>query len=115
VARTSYPRPASSPGVSLGRGFPSYAGSSHPHTVWFRRGTYLGEVQALPELPSWNDLPGVKSGHVWAVDANSYFSRLVLRLIEGVGILACILHPQALPDSPRAKGVVRFAVSAAHH
>jgi iron complex transport system substrate-binding protein len=74
----------------------------------------LREVQALPELPGWNDLPAVKNGRVWAVDANSYFSRPGPRLIEGVEILARILHPQAFPDSPGANEAVRLAVSAAH-
>ena len=32
---------------------------------------------------------------VWAVDANSFFSRPAPRLVEGVEILARILHPEA--------------------
>jgi iron complex transport system substrate-binding protein len=51
----------------------------------------------LPALPGWTDLPAVKNGRVWAVDANSYFSRPAPRLVEGVEILARILHPEALP------------------
>jgi iron complex transport system substrate-binding protein len=47
------------------------------------------------------------------VDANSYFSRPAPRLVEGVEILACILHPQAFPDAPDPKDAARFAVSAA--
>jgi iron complex transport system substrate-binding protein len=51
----------------------------------------------LPALPGWTDLPAVRNGRVWAVDANSYFSRPAPRLVEGVEILARILHPEALP------------------
>jgi iron complex transport system substrate-binding protein len=51
--------------------------------------------RVLPELSGWDDLPAVKHGRVWAVDANSYFSRPAPRLVEGVEILARILHPQA--------------------
>ncbi len=69
----------------------------------------LKEAQALPELPGWGELPAVKSGRVWAVDANSYFSRPAPRLAEGVEILARILHPQAFPDAPGPKDAVRFA------
>ncbi len=53
----------------------------------------------LRQLPSanlpegWNDLPAVKSGEVWATDATSYFSRPGPRVVDGVEILAKILHP----------------------
>jgi iron complex transport system substrate-binding protein len=46
----------------------------------------------LPE--GWGDLPAVRSGEVWATDATSYFSRPGPRVVEGVEILARILHPE---------------------
>jgi len=46
----------------------------------------------LPE--GWNDLPAVKAGQVWATDATSYFSRPGPRVVDGVEILARILHPE---------------------
>jgi iron complex transport system substrate-binding protein len=58
--------------------------------------------RALPELPGWEDLPAVRKGRVWAVDANSYFSRPAPRLVDGVEILARILHPEALFEEPLA-------------
>ena len=45
----------------------------------------------LPE--GWNDLPAVKDNAVWATDATSYFSRPGPRVVDGVEILARILHP----------------------
>jgi iron complex transport system substrate-binding protein len=54
----------------------------------------------LPELPGWGNLPAVRDGRVWVVDANSYFSRPAPRLVEGVEILAHVLHPGAFPDAP---------------
>jgi iron complex transport system substrate-binding protein len=54
----------------------------------------------LPGLPGWGDLPAVKAGRVWAVDANSLFSRPAPRLVEGVETLARLLHPEAIPDAP---------------
>jgi iron complex transport system substrate-binding protein len=51
------------------------------------------EARTLPGLPGWADLPAVKNGRVWVVDANSFFSRPAPRLVEGVEILARILHP----------------------
>jgi iron complex transport system substrate-binding protein len=56
-----------------------------------------GILRQLPEahLPSgWNDLPAVKSGQVWATDATCYFSRPGPRVVDGVEILARILHPE---------------------
>jgi iron complex transport system substrate-binding protein len=51
--------------------------------------------RVLPGLPGWRDLPAVKNGRVWAVDASSYFSRPAPRLVEGVEILGRILQPEA--------------------
>ena len=58
--------------------------------------------RVLPELPVWEDLPAVRKGRVWALDANSYFSRPAPRLVDGVEILARILHPEALFEEPLA-------------
>jgi len=57
----------------------------------------------------WNDLPAVRSGRVFAVDANSYFSRSGPRLADGVAILAHLLHPECkIPEVPReAFGAIR--------
>ena len=56
--------------------------------------------RVLPGLPGWGELPAVKEGRVWAVDANSHFSRPAPRLVEGVEILARILHPEASLGEP---------------
>ena len=58
--------------------------------------------RVLPGLPGWSELPAVRQGRVWAVDANSYFSRPAPRLVEGVEILAQVLHPQAFPGASDA-------------
>jgi iron complex transport system substrate-binding protein len=48
----------------------------------------------LDQLPSGADaLPAVKQCRVFAVDANSYFSRPGPRLADGVELLAHIFHP----------------------
>jgi iron complex transport system substrate-binding protein len=60
-------------------------------------GYYIRDI--LRQVPqtnfpaAWFDLPAVKSGNVWAVDATSYFSRPAPRVVEGAEILAGILHP----------------------
>ena len=68
-----------------------------------------GEARALPEMPGWEDLPAVKNGRVWAVDANSYYSRPAPRLVEGVEILARILHPEVFPEAPEPEAAARLS------
>ena len=51
--------------------------------------------------PGWSEIPAVRSGRVFAVDANSYFSRSGPRLADGVAILARLFHPEcAVPEIP---------------
>lgn len=42
----------------------------------------------------WNSLSAVKNNQVFAVDANSYFSKPSIRTIDGLEILAKIIHPE---------------------
>jgi len=42
---------------------------------------------------SWNLLPAVRQGRIFAVDANAYFSRPGPRLADGVALLARLIHP----------------------
>jgi iron complex transport system substrate-binding protein len=66
------------------------------------------EARALADRPGWSDLPAVREGRVWAVDANSYFSRPGPRLVEGVEILARILHPEVFPEAPEVRDAQRL-------
>ncbi len=45
----------------------------------------------LPE--QWNAMPAVRNGRVYALEANSYFSRPGPRLITGIEALAKLFHP----------------------
>ena len=47
----------------------------------------------LREDKNWNLLDAVKNNKVFAVDANSYFSKPSIRTIEGLEILAKIIQP----------------------
>jgi iron complex transport system substrate-binding protein len=51
------------------------------------------EATPLRRLEGWNDLPAVKAGNVYALNGNAYFSRPGPRLVDGLEILARILHP----------------------
>jgi iron complex transport system substrate-binding protein len=52
------------------------------------------------------------AGQIWTVDAASTFSRPGPRLVDGVELLAHLLHPD-LADAPAGIGFERFDVSAA--
>jgi iron complex transport system substrate-binding protein len=65
------------------------------------------EARTVTPFPGWHALPAVRSGEVWAVDASSYYSRPGPRLVDGVELLARILHPEVFgaPDPTRARRV----------
>ncbi|MGH8933862.1 MAG: cobalamin-binding protein [Egibacteraceae bacterium] len=98
--------------VALAGGDPGFGhpGAASRTTTAGEIGAYAPEVivlapcgfyaeDTLRELPrarlpeGWHDLPAVREGNVWAVDATSYFSRPGPRVVEGAEILAHILHP----------------------
>ncbi|MCW3067596.1 MAG: putative periplasmic substrate-binding protein [Solirubrobacterales bacterium] len=45
-------------------------------------------------------LAGLSAQRIVAVDASAYFSRPGPRLVDGLELLAHILHPQSVPDAP---------------
>ncbi len=51
-------------------------------------------AQVLLLLPGWNELPACKLGQVYAVDAQSYFARPGPRMVEGLELLAHLIHPE---------------------
>ena len=53
----------------------------------------MEQARALQSLPEWNELPAVKTGRVYAVDADSYFARPGPRIIDGTELLAHLIHP----------------------
>jgi iron complex transport system substrate-binding protein len=57
----------------------------------------LVDVEILKTYPGWNDLPAVKTGCVFVVDGNAYFSRPGPRLVESLEILAHALRPEVHP------------------
>ncbi|HZI19085.1 MAG TPA: cobalamin-binding protein [Pyrinomonadaceae bacterium] len=53
----------------------------------------------------WGELPAVRSGRVWAVDATSYFSRPGPRVVVGAEILARVIHPELFGEPTEAEAV----------
>ena len=52
----------------------------------------------LKNDPKWNQLKAVKERKVFAVDANSFFSKPSIRVVTGIEILAKILHPEMFEE-----------------
>jgi iron complex transport system substrate-binding protein len=58
----------------------------------------LGELVPLDLSASLLGTPARQESNVFAVDANGYFSRPGPRVVDGVELLAHLLHPEAYPD-----------------
>jgi iron complex transport system substrate-binding protein len=62
----------------------------------------------LHNNPTWNSLQAVKNNQIYAVDANSFFSKPSIRTIDGLEILAKIIQPEKfknliVPDNSFSK------------
>jgi iron complex transport system substrate-binding protein len=66
------------------------------------------EATPLRALPGWDRLPAVKTGSVFALNGNAYFSRPGPRLINGLEILARIIHPESVTWSLSPADAARF-------
>ena len=53
----------------------------------------IERARHLSNSPGWFDLPAVRDGRAYAVDANSYFARPGPRVVEGTELLAHLIHP----------------------
>lgn len=57
------------------------------------------EAKSLSRLTGWKDMPAVRTGRVFAVDANAYFNRPGPRLVESLELLAHLVHPERFPQA----------------
>ena len=58
------------------------------------------EFNALPDRERWENLRAFKSGRAHVVDSGALFSRSGPRLVDGLEVLAHIVHPDLFPDQP---------------
>jgi iron complex transport system substrate-binding protein len=73
-------------------------------------------IEQAPQLstyPCWHELPAVRQGRVYAVDANSYFARPGPRVVEGAELLAHLIHPNLFPWAGHEQAYRRLEYSAA--
>jgi iron complex transport system substrate-binding protein len=73
------------------------------------------EYHAMNFPAGWENIPAVRTGRIYTVDANSYFSRPGPRLITGLEILVKIISPQAnvSPEAQQALSVLSCPVRSA--
>lgn len=53
----------------------------------------LAEARVLTDRPDWSELRAVREGRTWVLDGNAYFSRPGPRVVDGIELLASLLHP----------------------
>ena len=63
----------------------------------FDTGKAIELTQQLLKQPGWNEILAVRYDRVFAVDANAYFARPGPRVVDGVELLAHLLHPDLCP------------------
>jgi iron complex transport system substrate-binding protein len=71
------------------------------------------EYRTIAFPSGWQEIPAVRNGRAYALDANSYFSRPGPRLVTGLEILAKLLHP-AIEVSREAEAAI-VPIPAARH
>jgi iron complex transport system substrate-binding protein len=60
----------------------------------FGTGKAVELTKTLLRQPGWSELPAVRHQRVFAVDANAYFARPGPRVVDGVELLAHLIHPE---------------------
>jgi iron complex transport system substrate-binding protein len=68
----------------------------------------LEDVPILAAKPGWDDLPAVRHNRIFAIDAGAYTSRSGPRLVQGLEIIAEILHPELFSGFIPADGAVQI-------
>ena len=70
----------------------------------FDTGRAVSEYGALRDDREWRTLRAVRDNNVFAVDADSFFSKSGVRVVDGIEILARIIRPGLFPDIPVPDG-----------
>lgn len=73
----------------------------------YREEDVLRQLPATKFPANWRSIPAIMNGEVWTLDASAYFSRPGPRVVDGVEILAKILHPNIF-GSPEEHEAIRI-------
>ena len=65
----------------------------------------MEEAGVLSSYDGWERIPAFKDSRIYAVNASAYFSRPGPRIVDGLEILAHIIHPELFPANPHPESV----------
>jgi iron complex transport system substrate-binding protein len=65
----------------------------------------IEEAHVLASYHEWEKIPAFQSSRIYAVNASAYFSRSGPRVVNGLEILAHIIHPELFPENPHPEAV----------
>ena len=68
----------------------------------------LQDLPLLSQQEDWNSLPAVQNNRVYVIDAGAYTSRSGPRLVEGLEILAEMIHPELFSGMIPESGALRL-------
>ena len=68
----------------------------------------LQDLPLLSQREGWNSLPAVQENRVYVIDAGAYTSRSGPRLVEGLEILAEMIHPELFSGMIPESGALRL-------
>ncbi len=68
----------------------------------------MGELHELKSYHGWDKIPAYQTHSIYAVNASAYFSRPGPRIVEGLELLAHIIHPELFPETPLAHEMKRI-------
>lgn len=68
----------------------------------------LDRIGEVTKARQWHMLPATRKGHCYVVDANSYFSRPSPRTVDGIELLAGIIHPDIFTERPGENSVLNL-------
>jgi iron complex transport system substrate-binding protein len=65
----------------------------------------MEEAHVLASYADWEKIPAFHTSRIYAVNASAYFSRSGPRVVDGLEILAHIIHPKIFPENPHPEAV----------
>ena len=68
----------------------------------------MREVHLLTQREGWGELPAVRDNRVFVTNASAYFSRSGPRLVEGLEMLAEMVHPELFRGMVPLDGALRL-------
>ncbi len=77
--------------------------------------TTVEAAAILPTRHGWADLPAVRNGRVYALDGNAYLSRPGPRIVDGLELLARLIHPDLFADIGPSDAASQVCVAREKH